>query len=243
MSWSLLNFVWQRSCTLHAQPIIFYAHVHACSPSYTDKTWETLLSISKQYVFGLLFIILIGLIKDCCLYLKWNFKFFWSVLPLNKTRVFKIFKPKRGWFYFQTHCILLARQQSIINLCKFSIEAVFWSCLMQDEPCCSANLLHLRIIQRFFFKNRFAVGKILAKSMMHKRVVRKIRPHKIAKNWPHLPCPCGHTINFENSEVFCIKKCGLPHLKNPLTPCLQNVRTEQTLPLWLRTSFMDSLEY
>jgi len=26
----------------------------------------------------------------------------------------------------------------------------------------------------------------------------------------------GHTINFEKSEAFCIKKCGHPHLKNPL---------------------------
>jgi len=36
---------------------------------------------------------------------------------------------------------------------------------------------------------------------------------------PFHPCPCGHTINFEKSEVFCTKKCGRPHLKNlPLCP-------------------------
>jgi len=29
------------------------------------------------------------------------------------------------------------------------------------------------------------------------------------------PCPCGHTINIEKSEVFCTKKCGRPHLKTP----------------------------
>jgi len=52
--------------------------------------------------------------------------------------------------------------------------------------------------------------------------VHKGRPHKIAKNClpsppcpknvrtgstPLLPCPCGHTISFEKSEVFCFKKC------------------------------------
>jgi len=42
--------------------------------------------------------------------------------------------------------------------------------------------------------------------------VHKRRPYKIVKNWP-LP-PCGHTINYENFEVFCTKKCGRPHLKN-----------------------------
>jgi len=41
------------------------------------------------------------------------------------------------------------------------------------------------------------------------------------------PCPCGHTINFKNSKVFCTKKCGRPHLKNPLFPCPQNVRIGQ----------------
>jgi len=40
------------------------------------------------------------------------------------------------------------------------------------------------------------------------------------------PCLCKHTINFEKSYVFCTKKYGRPHLKNP--PCLQNVRTRQT---------------
>jgi len=25
---------------------------------------------------------------------------------------------------------------------------------------------------------------------------------------PPLSCPCGHTINFKESEVFCTKKCG-----------------------------------
>jgi len=32
-------------------------------------------------------------------------------------------------------------------------------------------------------------------------------------------------INFEKSHVFCAKKCGRPHLKNP--PCPPNVRTKQ----------------
>jgi len=44
------------------------------------------------------------------------------------------------------------------------------------------------------------------------------------------PCPCGHTINFEKSEVFCAKKCGRTHLKKSPPPCPQNVRTRQALP-------------
>jgi len=43
------------------QHIIFYAHVHACSPSYTDEEYKTLQSIPKQCVFGLLIKILIML--------------------------------------------------------------------------------------------------------------------------------------------------------------------------------------
>jgi len=30
------------------QHIIFYAHVHACIPSYTDEEYKTLQSIPKQ---------------------------------------------------------------------------------------------------------------------------------------------------------------------------------------------------
>jgi len=37
------------------------AHVHACSPSYTDEEWKKLWSIPKQCVFGLLIIVLINL--------------------------------------------------------------------------------------------------------------------------------------------------------------------------------------
>jgi len=32
---------------------------------------------------------------------------------------------------------------------------------------------------------------------------------------PLLPCPCGHTINFDKSCYFYAKKCGRPHLKIP----------------------------
>jgi len=31
------------------------------------------------------------------------------------------------------------------------------------------------------------------------------------------PCPCGHTINFEKSEVFYTKNCGRPLLSSPLS--------------------------
>jgi len=46
---------------------------------------------------------------------------------------------------------------------------------------------------------------------------------------PLPPCPCGHNLNFEKSEVFCTKKCGCTHLKSPPLPCLPNVRIEQIL--------------
>jgi len=65
---------------------------------------------------------------------------------------------------------------------------------------------------------------------MQQRAVHKGRLHKIAKKLtpsllsakcPYslnlLPsCPSGHTMNFKKSDVFCTKKCGRPHLKNPL---------------------------
>jgi len=49
--------------------------------------------------------------------------------------------------------------------------------------------------------------------------------HSAKVSWPPYPmsalsqpphCPCGHTINFEKSDVFCTKKCGRQHRKNPL---------------------------
>jgi len=43
------------------QHIIFCAHVHACSPSYTDEEQKALQSIPKQCDFGLLIIVLIVL--------------------------------------------------------------------------------------------------------------------------------------------------------------------------------------
>jgi len=36
-----------------------YTHVHVCSPSYTDEEWKILQPISKQYVFGLLIVVMI----------------------------------------------------------------------------------------------------------------------------------------------------------------------------------------
>jgi len=43
------------------QHIIFYAHVHACSASYTDEEGKMLQSISKQYILGLLIVVMIVL--------------------------------------------------------------------------------------------------------------------------------------------------------------------------------------
>jgi len=54
---------------------------------------------------------------------------------------------------------------------------------------------------------------------------RKINPSLLVRKMsalaqpPFSPCSCGHTINFEKSDDFCTKKCGRPHLKNPLPPC------------------------
>jgi len=44
---------------------------------------------------------------------------------------------------------------------------------------------------------------------------RKIDSLPPCPHWPKPSCPCGYTINFKKSEVFCTKKCGRPHLKNP----------------------------
>jgi len=71
--------------------------------------------------------------------------------------------------------------------------------------------------------------------------VHKRCPHKIAKKWPSFTssenCPCWlnsllypcwvHTINLENFEVLCTKKCRRPHLKTPAL-CQQNVRIGST---------------
>jgi len=39
------------------QHILFYAPVHACNHNYTDEEEETLQSIPKQCVFGLLIMV------------------------------------------------------------------------------------------------------------------------------------------------------------------------------------------
>jgi len=56
MGWPFFNLLAKE-----IQHIIFYAHVHACSPSYTDEEWKTLQSIPKRHVFGLLIIVMIVL--------------------------------------------------------------------------------------------------------------------------------------------------------------------------------------
>jgi len=56
MGWPLFNLFGKEM-----QQIIFYAHVHACSLSYTDEEWKTLQSIPKQCAFGLLIIVMIVL--------------------------------------------------------------------------------------------------------------------------------------------------------------------------------------
>jgi len=49
---------------------------------------------------------------------------------------------------------------------------------------------------------------------------------------PLPPCPCEHTINFENFEVLFAKKCGRPHLKKSPTSLSEKCRTEKN-PLLL----------
>jgi len=52
---------------------------------------------------------------------------------------------------------------------------------------------------------------------------------------PPPPCTCGHTINFQRSDIFCTKRC----VKDP--PPLSENCSHWTNPLpWLRTCFMDS---
>jgi len=65
-------------------------------------------------------------------------------------------------------------------------------------------------------KKRFLMKMCKESSIKNVRTKsQKIDPsllvHKIyALAQPPPPCPCGHTINFENLEVFCTKKCGRP---------------------------------
>jgi len=58
-------------------------------------------------------------------------------------------------------------------------------------------------------------------SAVHKSVrknLEKLTLLPLCPHWLNPPCPYGHTINFEKSVVFCTKKCGRPHLKNPPPP-------------------------
>jgi len=81
------------------------------------------------------------------------------------------------------------------------------------------------------------------------RAVHKRRPHRIAKNWFPLvrtgstSCPCGHTINFKKSVLFCTKKCWRPHLKNPLPPlsekCPNWTNPSSPCPHWTKPPLSD----
>jgi len=85
------------------------------------------------------------------------------------------------------------------------------------------------MLQKFFLperRNNASVNSYFPKpTVILLGAVHKGRPHKIAKIDLLPPCPCGHTINFQKSEVFFTKKCGRPHLSSPLS---ENVRTRQT---------------
>jgi len=62
------------------------------------------------------------------------------------------------------------------------------------------------------------IGLVLRGLTVHKNVLTK--SEKLTTSpiickvsyWLKPPCPCGHSIYFEKSEVFCTKKCGRPHL-------------------------------
>jgi len=45
-----------------------------------------------------------------------------------------------------------------------------------------------------------------------------------------LPCPYGHTINFEKSGAFRNKKYGRPHLMNSLSPLVHKMSEIDNLP-------------
>jgi len=85
-------------------------------------------------------------------------------------------------------------------------------------------------INNFIRPDVVCVFSRIAKSILG--FIHKRRSPKIAKNYPLpcpqnvrtgsiSPCPCGHTIDFEKSEVFAPKSAF------PSLPCPQNVRTEQ----------------
>jgi len=61
------------------------------------------------------------------------------------------------------------------------------------------------------------------------------------------PCPCGHTIIFEKSEVFCNLKYRKSNTEKPFplpSPCPQHVRTRQTLsPLTVEVFINGPLRY
>jgi len=50
---ALVDIKYYINLAKEMQRTIFYAHVHACSPNYTDEKQKTLQSIPKQYVFWL----------------------------------------------------------------------------------------------------------------------------------------------------------------------------------------------
>jgi len=58
-----------------------------------------------------------------------------------------------------------------------------------------------------------------------------------SQNWLLPPLPCRHTLNFEKSEVFCIKKVQTSASEE--TPLLLVCTEQILLHLWVRTSFMD----
>jgi len=55
MGWTLLKLFGKGDAAYY---LCSFAHVHACSPSYIDEEWKTLLLIPKQYFFGFLIIIM-----------------------------------------------------------------------------------------------------------------------------------------------------------------------------------------
>jgi len=77
-----------------------------------------------------------------------------------------------------------------------------------------------------------SIKDVRTKSRKIDPLVRKMSA--LAQPPPLPPCSCGHTKNFEKSEVFCSKKCRRPHLKKPPSPPVRKMSALDNPPDWER---------
>jgi len=113
------------------------------------------------------------------------------------------------------HCAVLLYERTAVirytpSWCDMSrINDVLKKTLLKEPGVNRALRLMLEVFVKWI-----QLYRILQWGAVHKR-----RPHKIAKNWSPSPlvrtglspssCLCGHTINFEKSEVFALKSADV----------------------------------